>query len=275
MVILKILVLKILVMLSLVYLVYLVYKGANMFRLWKKRIYLILFVVSVTLLLAGCGGPAGEDSNADEMALLLEIQAELAELRAENTDLRESNERLLQNLEELARQDDGAADPGGSEDTIHANSTQNAPQNPPQDAPPAPNAPSAPNQPIVVEVHVTAPPEPSPTPSPTPAPVRLFGRWVVVEATRGGEPVDVPPEEWIDVNFLVNGTGAIRVGGDSRQFSWTGDTGATGRIDLTFTTGFFGDVEREAMTFRISDSRLYLTHSLFDELTTTILEKPD
>ena len=245
-----------------------------MSHLWKKKIYLILLIVPAILLFAGCGGLTNADSNAnsnaDELALLREIQAELAELRVENNDLRESNDRLLENIEELARQDDGDSGAyanvvdANNEGTVPANAAQNTTQN---------TAPA--NEPIVVEIHVTAPPEPTPTPTPTPEPVSLFGRWVTVSATRDGETIHVPAEEWLDISILTGGTGALRIEGETRMFNWTGgDTGASGRINLTFT-GFFGDIQREAMTYQISDSRLYLTHSMFDELTTTILEKPE
>ena len=231
-----------------------------MSKLWKKLLIFNLFMLSALFLLGGCEltiGRSSGSSNDAEIALLREIQAEIAELRAENNELRESNDLLLQNLEEL--QSNEPSEP----DAVITNN----------DAPPQNNADAA-NEPIVVEIHVVETPEP--TPSPTPPPASLTGRWATIGATRDGASINVPPEQSMEINLFANGTGTMRIEGTGNPFTWTGgDSGATGRIVMNFTSFFGNDSRRETMTYQISGSRLYLTHTIFDETITTIFIKEE
>ena len=86
----------------------------------------------------------------------------------------------------------------------------------------------------------------------------------------------VPPEQSFEIELNLNGTGRMTIEDTGNVFTWTGgDTGAVGRIVLDFS-GFFGtDNRSETMTYQIQATQLNLTHTMFDEVITTILRKAE
>ena len=243
-----------------------------------NRVTVLIISVMFVFILNGCGAgnaPSAADNGSEELDLLREIRDELAELRAENEELREYTERLQQDIEDMLYEennpdltDEPAAEPM-DEDTSNGgtygngSSTENG------------NTASPANGPIIVEVHVVEQPEPTPTPTPEPA--SLPGRWVTVGMVRDGTQIhNVPPEHSMEIDLFANGTGMLRIDGTGSPFSWTGgDTGAGGRIIMTFSSFFGTDNHTETMTYRIVGTQLNLAHNIFDEPLTTILMKAE
>ena len=250
--------------------------------IFKQKSIYVLPVLFALIFFSACGTtqPASE---ADDTALelLREIQAELAELRAENNELRENNAELMQNLEELRdteMRDTGLAEMGSTPDQITV-IVETPPAPPPIiHNPPAVTTPAVGDTNINIEIIIPEnTPKPSPTPAPTPAPASLVGRWVTVGAVRSGIPIHVPPEESMEIDFFSNGNGMMNINGIGNMFTWTGgDTGAIGRIVITFGSGFGSSDQSETMTYRISGTQMGLTHTMFGyEPTTTFLVKAE